>query len=102
MVEFYVLPIHASQALGVRVAQVNLPRSGYGVSGNALWIDPRFIEVRRQREVVARQMAEHRHEIHADLSNKPREKKLELCREGARARRARARRRKAMRAAASI
>ena len=40
--DFYVLPVHAAQALGVSVGQLGLPRCGYGVSGDALWIDPRF------------------------------------------------------------
>jgi hypothetical protein len=70
MGEFYVLPVHAAQALGVRVDQVNLPASGYGVDGDALWVDPRFIEVRRSREAIARQMAERRFNV--ELHRPPR------------------------------
>jgi hypothetical protein len=104
MGEFYILPVHAAQALGVRVDQLNLPKSQYGVDGDALWVDPRFIEVRRQREVIARQLERHRNNLHPDLQHKPRstEEKLALRREEARARRrARQHRRKAMRAAAA-
>jgi hypothetical protein len=72
MAELYILPIHASQALGIDPDALDLPRCGYGIDADALWIDPRFIEVRRQREIIAAQMAEHRHQIHADLSHKPR------------------------------
>lgn len=64
---FYVLTIHAAQALGVRVDQLNLPRSEYGVDGDALWCDPRFIEARRSRAAIAAQLAEHRHEIHINI-----------------------------------
>ena len=66
----YVLEIHAAMALGVRVDQVNLPRSGYGVCGDALWVDPRFIEVRRERAAIAAQMAERRHEIHINIDRR--------------------------------
>jgi hypothetical protein len=66
----YVLPVHAAQALGVRVDQLNLPTSGYGVDGDALWVDPRFIEIRRSREAIARIRAEHRHEIHINIDRR--------------------------------
>ena len=69
MVEFYVLPIHASQALGLALPGESPQIRVWCFWGNAL--RSRSIEVRRQREVVSLQ---HRHEIHADLSNKPREK----------------------------
>jgi hypothetical protein len=72
MAEFYILPIHASQALGIDPDALDLPRCGYGIDADALWIDPRFIEVRRQRQAVALQLAERRHDIHADLAHKPR------------------------------
>lgn len=72
MVEFYVLTAHASQALGIDQGDLDLPPCGYGVSGDSLWLDPRFIEVRRQREIIALQMAERRHQIDADHSHKPR------------------------------
>jgi hypothetical protein len=67
MVEFYVLPRHACQALGIDPSHLDLPRCGYGVSGDALWLDPRFQEIRRVRAAVARQLAEHRHEIHINI-----------------------------------
>jgi hypothetical protein len=83
MVEFYVLPVHASQASGIDPDALDLPRSGYGVSGDALWIDPRFIEIRRQREAIARKLADHRHEIHVEISRRAAEIiKLELKRAG--------------------
>jgi hypothetical protein len=72
MAEFYILPIHASQALGIDPDALDLPRCGYGIDADALWVDPRFIEVRRQRQAVALQMAERRHDICAELSHKPR------------------------------
>jgi hypothetical protein len=59
----YILEVHAAQALGVRVDQLNLPRSEYGVDGDALWVDPRFIEVRRKRAAIAAQMAERRFNV---------------------------------------
>jgi hypothetical protein len=70
MGEFYVLPVHAAQALGVRVDQLNLPASGYGVDGDALWVDPRFIEVRRSRAAIAAQLSAHRHEIHINIGRR--------------------------------
>ena len=72
MVEFYVLPVHAAAAIGVTVDQLDLPASGYGIDADALWWDPRFIEVRRERAAVALQLAEHRHDIHPELCHKPR------------------------------
>jgi hypothetical protein len=70
MVEFYILKNHAAAALGIEVSQLNLPRCGYGVDADALWVDPRFIEVRRSRAAVARQMAEHR--VNFELHRTPR------------------------------
>jgi hypothetical protein len=64
--DFYVLPIHAAQALGIDPGSLDLPRCGLGISADALWIDPRFIEARRSRDAIARQMADHRLEIHID------------------------------------
>ena len=66
----YILPNHAAQALGIRVDQLDLPRSGYGIDGDALWTCPQFIEVRRQREAIARQMAERRFNV--ELHRTPR------------------------------
>lgn len=68
MVEFYVLPRHAAAALDINFSELDLPRCGYGVSGDALWQDPRFIEIRRERAAVAAQMAERRHEIHIHIN----------------------------------
>jgi hypothetical protein len=70
MVDFYVLPRHACQALGIDPSHLDLPRCGYGVSGDALWIDPRFIEVRRSRAAVAAQMADRRFNV--ELHRPPR------------------------------
>jgi hypothetical protein len=39
---------------------------------DALWCDPRFIEIRRVRAAVAAQMADRRFDICADLHHKPR------------------------------
>ena len=72
MVEFYVLTAHASQALDINPAELDLPRCGYGIDADALWWDPRFVEIRRERMAVAAQMAERRVNIHAELSHKPR------------------------------
>ena len=72
MVEFYVLTAHASQALDINPAELDLPRCGYGIDADALWWDPRFVEIRRERMAVAAQMAERRVNIHADHSHKPR------------------------------
>jgi hypothetical protein len=72
MVDFYVLPRHACQALGIDPSHLDLPRCGYGFSGDALWCDPRFIEIRRSRAAVAAQMAERRFDICPDLHHKPR------------------------------
>jgi hypothetical protein len=68
MVDFYVLPRHACQALGIDPSRLDLPPCGYGVSGDALWVDARFIEIRRSRAAVAAQLAERRHEIHINIS----------------------------------
>jgi hypothetical protein len=72
MVDFYVLPKHASQALGIDPDALDLPRSEYGVSGDALWVDPRFIEVRRSRAAIASQLERHRNNLHPALQHKPR------------------------------
>ena len=55
-IKTYLLPNHAAAALGIHVSQVNdyLPRCGDGYDGDALWICPLFIEVRRSREAIAR------------------------------------------------
>ena len=78
----YVLETHAAAALGVPIEQINLPRSGYGVDGDALWVDPRFIEVRRSREAIARQMADRRFNVELHRTPRtPEEVKLEKRRE---------------------
>lgn len=66
----YVLEIHAAQALGVPIDQINLPRSGYGIDGDALWTCARFIEIRRSREAC--QLATHRNDLQPCLQHKPR------------------------------
>jgi hypothetical protein len=68
MIEFYVLPRHACQALDINPGELDLPRCGYGVSGDALWQDPRFIEIRRERAAIAEKMAAHRNEIHIHIN----------------------------------
>jgi hypothetical protein len=95
-IKTYVLPRHAAAALGIDPGALDLPRCGYGFSGDALWIDPRFQEIRRRRQAVALQMAEHR--VDAELHRTPRtpeEVKTMKRRERKRARKARL---KAMRA----
>ena len=67
---FSILPEHAAVALGVPVDQVDLPKSQYGFDADALWVDARFLEIRRRQEAIARQMAEHRHEIHINLDRR--------------------------------
>jgi hypothetical protein len=64
MAMFHVLPAHAAQALGIEPDDLDLPRSEYGIDADALWRDPRFVEIRRQRAAIAAQMAERRHELH--------------------------------------
>ena len=73
-IKTYLLPNHAAAALGIHVSQVNdyLPRCGDGYDGDALWICPLFIEVRRSREAIARQMAEHRYNVAPELQHRPR------------------------------
>ena len=98
----YVLPVHAAAALGINIDQLDLPRCGDGFDADALWIDPRFIEVRRRREAIARQRERHPNNLHPDLQHKSRPHGLddkELLK--VMKRRARERRRKAMRAAAA-
>jgi hypothetical protein len=70
--EFYVLPRHAAQCLGVDPSALDLPRSEYGIDADALWVCPRFIEIRRQREVTARKMAERRFDIQPHMQHKSR------------------------------
>ena len=62
MIDFVVLPRHAAMALGIDIDQLNLPFCGLGVSGDALWVDPRFLEVRRQRQATARRLFERRYD----------------------------------------
>jgi hypothetical protein len=62
MIDFVVLPRHAAMALGIDIDQLNLPSCGLGVSGDALWVDPRFLEVRRQRQATARRLFERRYD----------------------------------------
>jgi hypothetical protein len=97
----YVLPVHAAAALGINIDQLNLPRCGDGFDADALWIDPRFIEVRRRREAIARQRERHPNNLHPDLQHKSRPHGLDDKDLKAMKRRARERRRKAMRAAAA-
>jgi hypothetical protein len=59
----WVLESHAAQALGIDPGSLDLPRCGPGISAEALWIDPRFIEARRSRDAIARQMAERRFNV---------------------------------------
>jgi hypothetical protein len=63
MVGTWVLKSHAAAAIGIEPWALDLPRRGYGISADALWVDPRFIEARRSRDAIARQMAERRYEI---------------------------------------
>jgi hypothetical protein len=98
----WVLKSHASQALGIDPGALNLPRSEYGFDADALWVDPRFREVVRQRDAIARQLAEHRFNLQPHLQHKapPTDEEARLEKRKAR-KAARNARRKARRAAAA-
>ena len=70
MVEFYVLRSHAAAAMGIDPSRLNLPTCGLGISAEALWTDPRFIEVRRSRAAIAAQYAARRYEVHLKISSR--------------------------------
>jgi hypothetical protein len=103
-IKSYVLEAHAAAALGIHVWQLNLPRVGDGIDADALWTCPQFQEVIRRKQAIAAKAERHRHDLHPELQHKshPHEHELddkELLK--VMKRRARERRRKAMRAAAA-
>jgi hypothetical protein len=89
----WVLPTHAAAALGIETWALDLPTCGLGIEADALWIDPRFIEIRRSRDAVARQMERRRHNVSPDREP-PRYRDLNRERERSKLRK----KRKAMRA----
>ena len=70
MVEFFSLASHAAQTLGIERWALDLPRVGGAVDADALWVDPRFIEICRQRDAVARQLSRRRHEVTINIDKR--------------------------------